>query len=350
MRKVLCCAGAIAGAVLAVGASAAMADEYVVLYKQDAEHRGGPSGHPRRRRHDRHREHRRRRGDGQSSDPSFVKKADAEAALDGAARNQAIGHVPGASTKPAWRDIESERGNFQGNGPRPQPVKGDPLSGLQWDMQLIGATPTGSYAHDQGSHAVRVGIMDTGVDGKHPDIAPNFDRFLSRNFTVDNSEPGIDDGPCEHPSCVDRQRRGRRRPWHARGQHDRLAAQRPRDGRRRPEGRHRQHPRRPGHGLLPPPADGRRPHLRRPGSASTWSTCRSTSTRGCSTARRNPADSPERAGAAEHDHRRHDARGRTSRTRHGVTLIAAEGNESTDLGQSDLRRHAAWTSRTDARE
>ena len=70
-------------------------------------------------------------------------------------------------------------------------------------MQLIGATPTGSYAHDQGSHAVRVGIMDTGVDGKHPDIAPNFDRSLSRNFTVDNSEPGIDDGPCEHPSCVD---------------------------------------------------------------------------------------------------------------------------------------------------
>ena len=37
----------------------------------------------------------------------------------------------------------------------------------------------------------------------HPDIAPNFDRFLSRNFTVDNSQPGIDDGPCEHPSCVD---------------------------------------------------------------------------------------------------------------------------------------------------
>ena len=46
--------------------------------------------------------------------------------------------------------------------------------------------------------------MDTGVDGTHPDIAPNFDRSLSRNFTVDNSDPGIDDGPCEHPrSCVD---------------------------------------------------------------------------------------------------------------------------------------------------
>jgi subtilisin family serine protease len=137
-----------------------------------------------------------------SSDPSFVKKADSAAALDGAARNQAIGHAPGASNKPSWRDVESEKGSFHGNGPRPRPVTGDPLSTMQWDMQLIGATPTGSYAHDQGSRAVRVGVMDTGVDGDHPDIAPNFDRFLSRNFTVDNP-PGIDDGPCEHPNCID---------------------------------------------------------------------------------------------------------------------------------------------------
>src|SRR3954454_6867083 len=203
MRKVLCRAGAIAGAAVLVGASAASADQYVVVYESGASTAAA---------------HQAIRDAGgtivaentdvgvatvQSSDPSFAKKAEGKAALEGAARNQAIGHVPGASTKPAWRDVESERGNFHGNGPRPRPVNGDPLSGLQWDMQLIGATPTGSYAHDQGSHAVRVGIMDTGVDGKHPDIAPNFDRFLSRNFTVDNSEPGIDDGPCEHPSCVD---------------------------------------------------------------------------------------------------------------------------------------------------
>jgi subtilisin family serine protease len=69
-------------------------------------------------------------------------------------------------------------------------------------MQLIGATPSGSYARQQGSHAVRVGVMDTGIDGNHPDIAANFDRGLSRNFVTDNP-PGIDDGPCEHPSCVD---------------------------------------------------------------------------------------------------------------------------------------------------
>ncbi|HEX6619237.1 MAG TPA: S8 family serine peptidase, partial [Solirubrobacteraceae bacterium] len=179
-----------------------MADEYVVLYKQGASTAAA---------------HQAIRDAGgtivtentdvgvatvSSSDPSFVKKADAEAALDGAAANQVIGHVPGASNKPSWRDVETETGDFHGNGPRPKPVSGDPLGGLQWDMQLIGATPQGSYKHDQGSHAVRVGIMDTGVDGTHPDIAPNFDSLLSRNFTVDNP-PGIDDGPCEHPSCVD---------------------------------------------------------------------------------------------------------------------------------------------------
>jgi subtilisin family serine protease len=200
---VLLRAGLIAGAVLTVSASAAMADEYVVVYKQGASTAAA---------------HQAIRDAGgtivtentdvgvatvSSSDPSFAKKADGEAALEGAARNQAIGHVPGAKDKPSWRDVESEKGNFHGNGPRPRPVKGDPLAGMQWDMQLIGATATGSYAHDQGSRAVRVGVMDTGVDGNHPDIAPNFDRFLSRNFTRDNSEPSVDDGPCEHPSCVD---------------------------------------------------------------------------------------------------------------------------------------------------
>ncbi len=151
-----------------MGASAASADQYVVVYQSGASTAAA---------------HQAIRDAGgtivtentdvgvatvQSNNPSFAKKADGEAALEGAARNQTIGHVPGASTKPSWRDVESERGNFHGNGPRPQPVKGDPLSGLQWDMQLIGATPTGSYAHDQGSHAVRVGIMDTGSTATTP--------------------------------------------------------------------------------------------------------------------------------------------------------------------------------------
>ena len=43
--------------------------------------------------------------------------------------------------------------------------------------------------------------MDTGVDGNHPDLAPNFDRKLSRNFVTDM--PDIDGDACEHASCVD---------------------------------------------------------------------------------------------------------------------------------------------------
>ncbi|MEU7937013.1 S8 family peptidase [Microbispora bryophytorum] len=83
---------------------------------------------------------------------------------------------------------------------------GDPLSGRQWDMKMIGATPAGSYAKARGSHKVLVGVIDTGVDGRHPDIAPNFNRALSRNFVVD--QPTDDngkalDGPCEHKGCKD---------------------------------------------------------------------------------------------------------------------------------------------------
>jgi subtilisin family serine protease len=206
MQKLLCRAGALAGALLLVSAAAASAagdGEYVVVYKQGASL-------------DSARQAVRDAGGTivsenkqvgvatvRSSDPAFARKADAKGALYGTTANSVVGRAPGAGGKPEWRSVEREQGSFAGQGAREQPpVNGDPLSGLQWDMQLIGATPSGSYARQQGSHAVRVGVMDTGIDGNHPDIAANFDRGLSRNFVTDNP-PGIDDGPCEHPSCVD---------------------------------------------------------------------------------------------------------------------------------------------------
>ena len=76
----------------------------------------------------------------------------------------------------------------------------EPLANRQWDMRQIGATPTGSYAVNRGKRGVLVGIIDTGIDGTHPDIAPNFDAALSHNFTVDMP---VIDGPCEVPSCID---------------------------------------------------------------------------------------------------------------------------------------------------
>ena len=50
------------------------------------------------------------------------------------------------------------------------------------------------------AQGVDVGIIDTGIDGSHPDLEPNFDAELSRNFTTDI--PAID-GPCEVATCVD---------------------------------------------------------------------------------------------------------------------------------------------------
>jgi lantibiotic leader peptide-processing serine protease len=114
-------------------------------------------------------------------------------ALAGAARNRSIGRTE----RPARYRVERDRGRAAAAARAssgPPATDGDPFGSLQWDMQLIGATPTGSYRYEQGSHAVRVGVIDTGIDGTHPDIAPNFDSRLSRNFTTD--DPVID-GPCD---------------------------------------------------------------------------------------------------------------------------------------------------------
>ena len=73
---------------------------------------------------------------------------------------------------------------------------------------MIKATPQGSYEVNPGRKGVLVGIIDTGVDGSHPDIAPNFNAALSRNFTTDIEDidgPCADepDGSCEDAADVD---------------------------------------------------------------------------------------------------------------------------------------------------
>ena len=57
----------------------------------------------------------------------------------------------------------------------------DPLSVCRWDMRVSNASPTGSYAVNRGEGAT-IGIIDTGVDLSHPDIAPNLDVGLSCSF------------------------------------------------------------------------------------------------------------------------------------------------------------------------
>lgn len=140
---------------------------------------------------------------------TFEQNVSTKADVAGVARNTPIGSAPAdvATSRDAvekeGRDLAAaassghhdDEGDDDGDAIAPEP-----LSGVQWDMRMIGATPDGSYAEQPGRHDVLVGVIDTGIDGTHPDIAPNFNSKLSRNFTTDI--PSID-GPCEVPSCVD---------------------------------------------------------------------------------------------------------------------------------------------------
>ena len=124
-------------------------------------------------------------------------------AIDGVAANRAIGHSPADRRKRDLTDLDAgtDAGRKQ-MGPPLNPSM-DPFSTVQWDMAMIDADFSGSYRYEQGSHDVLVGVIDTGIEANHPDIAPNFNRELSRNFTVDDP---IIDGPCEEDpdqSCED---------------------------------------------------------------------------------------------------------------------------------------------------
>jgi len=134
-----------------------------------------------------------------SANKHFATDAARERALVGAAPNQPIGHSPKAPRwQPQW-GIERSGANGKKKVPAAAPQE-EPFAGAQWDMKMIGATAAGSYRKQPGSHGVRVGIIDTGIDASHPDIAPNFDHNLSVNFVTDM--PDID-GPCEEATCHD---------------------------------------------------------------------------------------------------------------------------------------------------
>jgi subtilisin family serine protease len=49
----------------------------------------------------------------------------------------------------------------------------DPREGEQWDMAQIKADK--AHAVTDGSRSVVVGVLDSGIESKHPDLAPNFD-------------------------------------------------------------------------------------------------------------------------------------------------------------------------------
>src|SRR3954447_10402282 len=133
-----------------------------------------------------------------SADPAAAGKLSAAKGVQGAARDRVVGQAP-KDVKQGVERLTPASGQ-QGAAPAAAAVTAEPLANRQWDMRQIGAPAQGSYAKNQGSKRVLVGVLDTGIDGTHPDVAPNFDAKDSVNFVTDI--PAID-GPCEHATCVD---------------------------------------------------------------------------------------------------------------------------------------------------
>ncbi len=80
----------------------------------------------------------------------------------------------------------------------------EPFGPCQWDMAIMNAGDA-SYAAATGA-GVTVGVLDTGVDFTHPDIAPNLDVDLSCSFIFDDTptaDPAeIANGDCSIKSAV----------------------------------------------------------------------------------------------------------------------------------------------------
>ncbi len=143
-----------------------------------------------------------------SARPEFATSVARASEIAGVARNTPIGRArslgrPSVASAELLALRASGSGDAASTGAQVAAAGDEPLAHLQWGMRLIHATPEGSYAVQPGDKRVLVGILDTGVDGNHPDIAPNFNFRLSRNFTTDIP---LIDGPCEEEpdrSCED---------------------------------------------------------------------------------------------------------------------------------------------------
>ncbi|MCK2220920.1 S8 family serine peptidase [Actinomadura sp. ATCC 31491] len=124
----------------------------------------------------------------------FAESVGGDPSVVGVSPDRSIGHAT----------AEPVRSFPDGSALRAARASGEPLAGRQWDMRMIGADR--AHAKAPGSKDVLVAVIDTGIDGKHPDIAPNFDRELSRNFVTDKPKDDNGetlDGPCEAAGCKD---------------------------------------------------------------------------------------------------------------------------------------------------
>jgi subtilisin family serine protease len=138
-----------------------------------------------------------------SDDAGFLDQVQATQAVTAAARNHSVGTARQgqqhrfAEERPSAEERSAHRSGRTAGAGHGRGGRAEPLADLQWDMDQMDVSAAHRRATGDG---VTVGIIDTGVDASHPDIAPNFDAGLSRNFTMDI--PAID-GACEVATCID---------------------------------------------------------------------------------------------------------------------------------------------------
>lgn len=146
----------------------------------------------------------------ESSDSSFPATARKLSGVDKAAAEVSIGSSPVRAGAKPEEDVLKEHQKAPakkksagstpstGRGSSPTADSTDPLDEKLWAHDMLDVDKSRSVT--SGDERVKVGILDTGIQASHPDIAPNFDHELSKNFARDI--PMID-GDCEYDGCFD---------------------------------------------------------------------------------------------------------------------------------------------------
>jgi subtilisin family serine protease len=132
----------------------------------------------------------------------FVEAVTADDAVFGAVRARVVGAAPPAHTAQAASSPMAAPAVKAAAAQGPAGL--DPLDSQLWGLAMIKADA--ARAVQPGDRRVQVGILDSGIDATHPDIAANVDTRLSRNFVTDipRDETGAEmDGPCEFADCID---------------------------------------------------------------------------------------------------------------------------------------------------
>ena len=136
-----------------------------------------------------------------STKSGFATKTRGLAHVAGVAADRSIGYTPNGIVRKDPVENEAALAKTRGKSVKAQkgPAGGDPLDSQLWGMDMINAVQ--AHAVNKGDHRVTVGVLDTGIQGDHPDLHSNFNKKLSRNFTTDMAD--IDGAECEFASCVD---------------------------------------------------------------------------------------------------------------------------------------------------